>query len=178
MRYLLILLLLFGLDATEAQAKGGIGDAPISVDAESLEVIQNENKAIFTGDVVAKQGNMVLKAAKMIINYEKQSNGAGKDVEQSSMGALNNIEVIGNVHMLTPTETADAERGLYDAVRKKIFLYGNVVLKREQNVLNGSALQYDMVTGSSILTGGVSQNGDGKAVKPQRVRGIFVPKAQ
>ncbi len=176
MRYLFILLLGWSV-AGAVQAKGGIGDAPIAIDAESLEVIQNENKAIFTGDVVAKQGEMVLKAAKMVIYYEKQSKGE----VQSSMGALNRIEVVGDVHMLTKTESADADRGLYDAVRKKIFLYGNVVLKREQNVLNGSALQYDMVTGSSILTGGVQAGGvqaEGAAATKQRVRGIFIPKSK
>ena len=176
MRYLLlILLVMISWNAVASAKKSGVGKEDIAVDADQLEVIQNENKAIFTGKVVAKQGEMTLRSDKMIIYY------ANKEQQQanSPMGALEKIEVIGDVHMTTKTESADGERGVYDALREKIFLYGNVVLRKENNVLTGEALQYDMVTGSSILTGGGGVAAEVKAgkAKPKRVQSVFVPKS-
>jgi lipopolysaccharide export system protein LptA len=174
MRYLLLILLLMIIGNVAIEAQAAVGKEDIAVDADQLEVIQNENKAIFTGKVVAKQGEMTLRSDKMIIYYAKKE----QQQANSPMGALEKIEVIGDVHMTTKTESADGERGVYDAIREKIFLYGNVVLRKENNVLTGEALQYDMVTGSSILTGGsgVADEVKGK-VKPKRVQGVFVPKS-
>jgi lipopolysaccharide export system protein LptA len=175
MRYLLLILLLMIIGNVAIEAQAAVGKEDIAVDADQLEVIQNENKAIFTGKVVAKQGEMTLRSDKMIIYYAKKE----QQQANSPMGALEKIEVIGDVHMTTKTESADGERGVYDAIREKIFLYGNVVLRKENNVLTGEALQYDMVTGSSILTGGggVAAEVKGGKVKPKRVQGVFVPKS-
>jgi lipopolysaccharide export system protein LptA len=173
MRYLLLILLLMIVGNIAIEAQAAVGKEDIAVDADQLEVIQNENKAIFTGKVVAVQGEMTLRSDKMIIFYAKKE----QQQANSPMGALEKIEVIGDVHMTTKTESADGDRGVYDALREKIFLYGDVVLRKENNVLTGAALQYDMVTGSSILTGGgvAAEVKDGK-VKPKRVQGVFVPK--
>jgi lipopolysaccharide export system protein LptA len=162
--------------ATPCFGASELKDAPISVDADTLEIIQNQNKAIFSGNVIAKQQDMTLQSDKMIIYYQQQKPKPNNEAE-SPLGAMEKIEVLGNVRMNTPTESANSDRGLYDAIREKIFLYGNVVLRKDGNVLNGSALQYDMKTGSSIINGGVSTGINNKA-NGGRVRGLFVPKAK
>jgi lipopolysaccharide export system protein LptA len=168
----------FYLLSNIAFAAPTIGKAPIAVDADALEVLQTQNKAIFTGNVVATQQDMTLKADKMTIHYH---NAAEKQQKSAAFGALSRIEVLGRVRMTTPTESADADRGLYDADKEKIFLYGTVILRKDGNILNGSALQYDMNTGASLLTGGVQAQPSDTAKtgkKPARVRGIFVPKEE
>jgi lipopolysaccharide export system protein LptA len=170
---LLLLLAMIEPTIAASSANNSLKDAPISVDADSLEIMQNQNKAVFSGNVIATQQDMVLKSDKMIIYYQQQAKGA--EQEKSPLGALERIEVLGNVKMNTPTESASSERGLYDAMREKIFLYGNVVLRKDGNVLNGSALQYDMKTGSSIVNGGVDGSMGASGAKSGRVRGIFAP---
>jgi lipopolysaccharide export system protein LptA len=171
--FIIIVLLsvaLFGTSSS-SHAKPKIGNAPIAIDADSLEVIQNENKAIFKGNVVAKQSNMTLRSQQMTVFYGQEKAGT-----LEAMGSLSRIEVNGNVSLVTPTESATSNYGLYDAVRDKVFLTGSVVLKRGGNVLNGSQLEYNLATGSSMLSGGASANTpplDGE--KGGRVRGLFVP---
>ena len=67
-------------------------EAPIAIDADSLEVIQSENKAIFKGNVVAKQADMTLRARQMVVFY-----GQREQAKDSAMGSLSRIEVDGNV---------------------------------------------------------------------------------
>jgi lipopolysaccharide export system protein LptA len=172
MKYVLAILLLIAC-ASPAFAETGLkGDAPIAIDADNLEVIQSDSKAIFSGNVVAKQDKMTLKSASMTVFY-----GAKPAGSTAAFGSLSKIEVVGNVSLVTPTESATANRGLYDATTNKVFLTGNVVLKRGGNVLNGSKLEYNLTSGSSLLSGGVSgigvPNTDGNSTG--RVRGLFIP---
>lgn len=143
---------------------------PIAIDADSLEVIQSERKAIFKGDVKAVQGAMELQSRQMTVFY---SDNKAEQSTVSAMGALSRIEVDGDVRMKTKGESAIASRGIYDAAQDKVFLFGNVVLRRGNNVLNGSKLEYSLKTGGSVLSGGTGGN------TPQssggRVRGVFVP---
>ena len=72
--------------------------------------------------------------------------------------------------MATAQETARGDSGNYDVVNDFVTLNGNVVLTRQNNVLKGTSLQYDIKNGRSKLIGGVSATGGGG-----RVQGLFVP---
>ena len=56
---------------------------PVDVKSDSLEVHQDEQKAVFTGNVVATQGESVLRTKKLTVFYENVDNnakdGAAKD---------------------------------------------------------------------------------------------------
>ena len=140
--------------------------APIEIDADSLEVLQEKKQAIFSGNVVAKQSNVVLRASKMTVFYS--------DKASNSKNAITKIEVVGNVHLATPKETASGSAGVYDTVRNYIILTGDVVLTRDKNILKGNRLDFDINSGYSKLDGGVSAQQDGQATGG-RVRGLFVP---
>lgn len=66
--------------------------------------------------------------------------------------------------MSSPDETAQGDSGVYDIAKKQIFLTGNVVLTRGENVIRGEKLTLNMATGRSEIQGG-----------KQRVHGIFQP---
>lgn len=92
------------------------------------------------------------------------------------MGAISHIEVEGHVLVATPDETAQGDQGDYDVEKKFLRLTGdNVILTREQNILRGKAVDYDLVSGHSVLTNGAA-SADGKG--DHRVRGVFVPQSQ
>jgi lipopolysaccharide export system protein LptA len=138
-------------------------DQPIDIEADSLEVQQDNNLAIFTGNVDVKQGDIRLQAKELRVSYG-QADGDNEAAANVS-GSIRRIDAKGNVFMSTPTETAKGDNGTYDVVKKVITMKGNVVLTRGKNVLRGDQLVYNMVTGRSELKGG------GKT----RVKGIFVP---
>lgn len=141
---------------------GSNSKAPIDIEADSLEVIQPQKKAVFSGNVVAKQSGMTLKANKMTVYY------SGTDTKSNS---ISKIDVEGNVFLATAKETARGAAGNYDVVRNFVTLTGGVVLTRDKNVLKGSTLEYDIKNGTSKLIGGVSATGQSSG----RVRGLFVP---
>jgi lipopolysaccharide export system protein LptA len=155
---------------------------PIAIDANSLEVLQNENKAIFSGNVVAVQGDMTLKSDKMVVYY-RQNGGAGKTKKAAAAnapaGAPNNIskiDVIGNVFISSPQETAQGDSGLYDVDKKLITLTGNVVLTKDKNVLKGNSAEYNVATGKSLMMGAETAGTPGGLPAGKgRVRGLFVP---
>ncbi|MCE2927817.1 MAG: lipopolysaccharide transport periplasmic protein LptA [Rickettsiales bacterium] len=161
--------------ANAAAPKAGKHDTkqPIEINADTLEVFQQENRAVFTGNVVAIQGDVRLKSDRMNVFYSSDQGGDSKAKADANpaQGAIDRIEVTGNVFLSTPQETASGATGEYDVKAEQVRLNSNVVLTRENNVLKGDKLIYSFATGKSQLTaGGVTQNG-----KKERVRAIFVP---
>lgn len=130
--------------------------APIEIASDNLEVLQEQNKAIFSGNVIAKQGNITMQSAVMNVYYDNGGEG-GKGISR--------IESSGKVVFVTPEETAQGDNAVYNVATNTIDLTGNVVLTRQENILKGSALNYNMTTKRSVLSAG----GTG------RVRGLFVP---
>src|SRR5215203_5291888 len=77
---------------------------PIEVTSDSLEVLQEENRAVFTGHVVAIQGDVRLKADKMTVFYSQKKEPAKRKAEPSTPGAgsIKKIEAAGSVFLSTP----------------------------------------------------------------------------
>ncbi len=163
---------------------------PIEISSDKLEVHQQENRAIFTGNVIAVQGKIRLTSDVMIIHYRQQkSELAATSVPaappvakpaptasgtQGTLGAISLIEVEGNVFVATPEESAKGDKGNYQVDEKLLHLYGsNVILTRDKNILRGTELVYNLETGQSVLT-----NNNGKVnglLGDHRVHGVFVP---
>ena len=157
-------------------------NAPVEISADSLEVLQRENKAIFKGNVIAVQGNIRIKSDNMTVHYKPKEEKTAQPAKTEAtpakasgdMGAITLIEVQGNVVIATPEESAQGEKGEYAVPTRLLHLYGNnVVLTRGKNILRGTTLEYNMETGRSLLT---NKTGivSGKPVDT-RVRGVFVP---
>jgi lipopolysaccharide export system protein LptA len=167
-----------------ASGAGGLGGSynskgPIEITSDSLEVLQQENKAIFSGRVLAAQGDVKLKADKMTVHYRSGGDKQNGDKQKSkkegeeSQNAIEKIDVNGNVFLSTPEETASGDNGTYDVANRQIHLNDNVVLTRGKNVLRGGRLVYDFATGRSALNT-PDANTDGPNKKP-RVRALFMP---
>ena len=172
-----ISVILFASDGYAQEFKQYNTGKPISIEANSLEVLQNEKKAIFTGSVVATQGDIHLKSNKMTVFYKGGGLPGGETTSTATAGSgISRIDVDGNVFLATPQESAKGDKGVYNVDQKTIRLVGGVVLTKGQNVLKGSALEYNLATGKSLLNGGVSgTTADGKPSGGGRVKALFVP---
>ena len=172
LRFAVICLFLgFALPVHAQALKGFDTDTPIEITADALEVLQKDEKAIFKGNVIAKQGKLQLNAAQMTVHYRNANKTANAQ-------GVSKIEVVGDVFLSTPDESARSKQGLYDVDKNKITLLGDVVLSRGENVVKGEHLQYDLVTGRSQIVGGATATtgGAGGEKAPKgRVRGLFVP---
>lgn len=160
----------------QAQTKGPAiaKNQPIEISSDALDVQQDQKIAVFTGNVIATQGTTNLRATTMTVHY----NNEGQQNNQGGAQGISKIVAQGNVIFATPTETAQGDTAIYNAETDTIDLTGgSVTLTREQNVLKGQKLNYNLSTGRSVLTsGGTQVTGNGTA-KPGRVHGLFVPKS-
>jgi len=132
-------------------------DEPIEITADTLEVKQKDQLAVFRGKVDAVQGDMRLRADELTVHYRENK-------EDADQPGISKIEAIGNVFVSSPRETAQGARGTYDVDNSRIDLFDNVVLTQGKNVLKGQKLEMNLATGESKVVG---QGG--------RVRGLFVP---
>lgn len=144
--------------APPAQAQDHDADQPIAINADSLEVLQKDRRAVFRGNVDAQQGRILLKADELEVHY------SGKDGGGQVAGSITRIDARGSVFVSSPTETAQGDVGVYDVGAKEITLTGKVVLTRGDNVVRGQRLVLNLATGKSRIEGGRG-----------RVRGYFVP---
>lgn len=134
--------------------------APIDVDAARIEVRDRDKQAIFSGNVIVRQGNMTLNAATMRVFYEKASGGNL---------AINRLDAEGGVRLTSPSETATSRLGIYDVDTRQLTFVGGVILTRGESVLRGERLVIDLESGRSTLDGSASATGEGS-----RVTGRFV----
>jgi len=121
-------------------------NAPVDVTSDRIEVQDRADRAVFSGNVHATQGDLTLDTARLTVAY---SGGEG-----SSGLQINRLDAAGGVMVHSPSETAKGDLGIYDLDRKLITLIGNVQLLRENNRVNGARLVIDLNSGRAVIDGG------------------------
>jgi len=143
---------------------GANSKEPIRIEAAKLQVYDKEQRAVYSGDVVAVQGKSTLRCTQLTIFYDQRNNAAGSapasDTNPNS--SIRKLDCKGPVSVVSCTQTATGDHGVYEAATDKVVLTGNVVLADGPNVQNGDKLVYDLKDGTATVTGG-------------RVGGIFIP---
>jgi lipopolysaccharide export system protein LptA len=129
--------------------KGHNTNAPVDVTSDRIEVQERADRAVFTGNVHATQGDMTLETPRLTVAYSTASGNGGSTNVQ-----INRLDAAGGVVVRDPTETARGDFGIYDLDRKLITLIGNVQLTRENNEVNGARLVIDLNSGRAVIDGG------------------------
>lgn len=123
-------------------------DKPIHIESDKLEIKDKENRADFSGNVVATQGTTMLKSKTMTVYY-KSGNGPMNNAGSSD---IDRILVNGGVTLNSGEQSATAETGHFDMAAQTIVLEGKqVVLSDGNNVFTGCRLTVHMDTGQAQL---------------------------
>ena len=138
---------------------------PIEINADSLEIRQDSNVAIFSGNVTAAQGRLRLSADSLRVLYREEKEGG-----EAVKATISRIDAIGNVFISSPTETAQGASGVYDVDSGMITLTGSVVVIRGENVIRGNRVALDLNSGRITMDGGEG------AGERERVRAVIVPR--
>ena len=155
-------LALIALCATPALAQkvispilpGGDSKAPVSIDAAKLEYFDKEQKLVYSGGVVAKQGDAVLKSSTLVIFLNSgpmQGGGAAAGENQ-----IKRMEASGPVTIVSRDQVGMGDRATYDKEGSKVLLIGNVSLSQGGNIIKGKAdsrLIYDLTTSQAVIEG-------------------------
>lgn len=145
---------------------------PVQIDADSLEIQQDKKVAVFTGNVAARQGELVLRADRLSVDYAS-SNG---DAKAGAAPEISKLHARGKVHLVSPAESARGDWAVYDVPRRVITMGGDVVLTRGENILEGRHLVFNLATGKSRIDGGPESTAKANS-KSGRVRAVFNPAA-
>ncbi|WP_159709545.1 lipopolysaccharide transport periplasmic protein LptA [Geminicoccus flavidas] len=143
---------------------------PIEITSDTLTVEQPKQLATFAGNVDAVQGDMKLRADRLLVHYARNEaaeggSGAGGGADPAD-NSIRMIEAFGKVVITSPAESAQGDAGVYDVVAGTMQLTGDVVLTRGENVIRGNRLDMDLNTGLSTVSGGK---------RSERVRAVFTP---
>lgn len=148
--------LAFAADAALAQSTRGtgirlVGDEPIQIESDKLEVRELESVAIFTGNVNVVQGPTLLKAGKMTVHYVKQQEGSSTSASPASQD-IERLEVEDKVYLKSEDQVATGDAGTFDVKSDTLTLTGKeVVLTDGGNVAKGCKLTVNTRTGLSKL---------------------------
>lgn len=141
--------------------KGHNTNAPVDVAADRVEVQDRADRAVFSGNVVVRQAELTLTAARITVAYSNSGNVQVRRIDAS-----------GGVNVTSPSERARGDFGIYDVDRKIITLIGGVSLVREGNRVNGGRLVIDLDSGRAVMDapGGSASGGrvTGTFTVPQR----------
>jgi lipopolysaccharide export system protein LptA len=140
---------------TNSALRGLDTKAPIDVDADRIDVLDQQNQAIFTGNVRVRQANLTLEADRIKVAYSRPAKGDP---------VIQRLDADGNVRLATPTERATSRFGIYDVDKRILTLIGNVVLTQGTTKVQGSRLTIDLATGRSTLDGRTSTGQPGNRV--------------
>lgn len=156
--------------APAAPAKGVLSghdsDAPVDWDADRIEVQDRADRAIFSGNVRARQGDMTINAPRITVAYSKPPTGSTGNPQ------VNRMDATGGVVVTNPSERATGDYAIYDLERKLVTMLGNVVLTRAGNVVRGARAVLDLNTNHATVDG--SSVGGGTSAAPGgRVSGRF-----
>lgn len=152
-------------NATQSRLSGlkMSGNEPIQIESDRLEVRENDNLAIFSGNVSVVQGPTLLKAGKLTVYYAKGSGSA-----TTGSAAIDRLAVDGQVYIKSDTQVATGDNGTFDMKTQILVLSGKqVVLTEGTNVLVGCKLTVDMTTSQANVEGCGG-----------RVKGLFQPGTQ
>jgi len=151
-----------GTAGTPFAGFGSNSREPVKVDANRLEVFDKESKAVYSGDVVAVQGQSILRCASMTISYAQARAGATPSPGSTS---IQQIDCDGPVSLLSGTLSATSQKMVYHAASDTVTLTGRVVIADCENVQRGERVVYDVKTGRAKVDAGPSG----------RVQGVFTP---
>jgi len=128
--------------------------APIDIESARLDVDDRAKQATFKGDVRVVQGDFVVRTSELRAHYT----GAAGLAEPSSAGdqkpaaQVTLIEARGKVIVTSKNgQNATGDWADFNVKDNQVVLGGDVILTQGKNVVRGTKLTIDMVTGESII---------------------------
>lgn len=143
--FLLLALLLTGpAGGTEPEAS-----LPIHIEADRMESDPQKDVIVFSGSVQAEQGEVVITADKMTVNYFAAESDQAEP--QGLANKIDNILAQGNVKIIKEDLVATGNNMTYFSVEKKVSIFGNATAWQAQNRVSGENITLYLDEGRSVV---------------------------
>lgn len=129
----------------------------VNIEADRMEVLDKEKRAIFIGNVDAQRGDIAFKTDRLVADYEENTGESGE-----SGTSVTFLEATGAVVIETAEQRITGNWARMDVAANQVTVGGDVVVTQGSTELRGEQLVVDLDKDTSEMTGG-------------RVRGRFVP---
>ncbi len=146
---------------------------PIHIEADRMVSHEQDNSVVFTGNVDARQGDLLIRTDEMTAYYVQEN---AKEATRGA-GKVDKLVCQGNVQISQGNWLGTGKRMDYYAQERKVILSGNAKAWQGQNMVSGKAITYFLDEGRSIVEGPVSADGAAGKSKPGRVKAVIQPDA-
>ncbi|HEY5512029.1 MAG TPA: lipopolysaccharide transport periplasmic protein LptA [Geomonas sp.] len=118
---------------------------PLKVKSDSLLADNEKKTATFEGKVVARQGDLILYADRLVISYS----GETRDLAR--------VEAFGHVRILQGNRQASGAHAVYEPKGGRILLDGSPRVVQGEDVITGKLITYYVNEQRSVVTGGPNE---------------------
>ena len=183
---IILLLMIFLLPCSQAWAIMDLNnDTPIHVSAGKMVSHDKEKVIVFSDNVQAKQGDLIINSQVMTIYHDgKKQNNTIKTHSPSQQSTANQIEKIiatGNVEIIQEGFVATGDKVEYLASEEKIILTGHAKIIQDNNMITGYRVEMNLAKGTTIVTpakGAIATTNPSTPSGPKpKVEMYFYPKA-
>lgn len=129
---------------------------PIQIEADRLEVRDEEKIAVYKGNVRVRQGETLLKTGELRVHYIGEASGAAPG------SGVDRIETGGPLTVQSGNQTASGDKALFEMAKDLVTVTGNVVLTEGDNIVRGSRLVVDLKARKAKMDGGTSTRTGGR----------------
>lgn len=142
----LLALAMAGPAAAQLSPDGG----PIQIEAGTAEILDQSKRVIYTSNVDVVQGNARLQSDVLTVNFAGSETGNTVGIG-GGFGTISNMTADGNVHYVTQDLKARGDNAVYTASNDTVFMTGNVILARGEDIATGECLTLQISEGRSTL---------------------------
>lgn len=127
-------------------------DQPVQIEGDTLEVLEDLGRAVFSGNVRVSQGDTVLRTGRLVIHYASAGSGSGSITAGGSK--IEKLEASGGVNIQSGEQVATGDTGVFNMLTEVLVLSGRqVTLSEGGNVATGCKLTVAMQSGRAKLSG-------------------------
>jgi lipopolysaccharide export system protein LptA len=153
---------------------------PINITAAKLDYFDREQRLVYTGNVIATQGESELRT-RMLVIFLAPKDALVPAAVPSSSSQIRRMEAAGPVTIVSKDQIGTGDSGVYEKSGNRVYLIGNVTLTQGPNVTKGDKLIYDLNANQAAVTGRVRSmflpsGGTGDTNEPRSVRPEGAPK--
>jgi lipopolysaccharide export system protein LptA len=158
--------------AASALGKGN-ASAPINIEADRMVSQEKDNSVVFSGNVDARQGDLMIRTDEMTVYYTGDAKNSGQGSSQ-----VKKMVCQGNVQISQGSWLGTGQRMDYYAEGRKVILSGDAKAWQGQNMVAGKTITYFLDEGRSIVEGPAqaAETGPKGGGKPGRVKAVIQPK--
>jgi lipopolysaccharide export system protein LptA len=162
---LFLLLILIAAPAFSADpAAKPTSKAPINIEADRMVSLEQKDSVLFSGNVIATQADVRIRADEMTVFYAPAGTGQGQEVTK--------INCVGKVEVTRGDWLGTGKKMDYLASERKVVLSGGARAWQGKNQVVGETITYFMDEGRSEVTPSEATTGN----KGGRVNATIIPK--